>query len=209
MPQNPPPIIENGLMLITQKLSRSDQSHVSQLTMAVVAGAVPPTPQTMLNNFQAAFNAHITPNLDTEVTALKPTAIYGVGTNVPEFYEATGATAPGLVNFISLPPQVALLCKKITATAGKRGRGRWYVPFCLSQGNVDQTGKVTGGTIITDWTTGLSQFVAILVSQYTIPCLAHRVYSGKVVTAINKGPNITSMVPEAYVATQRRRLKRP
>lgn len=208
MAQNPPPVIDAGLMIVTQRLTRSDQSHVCQLTMGLISGAGGVPGQTMINTFQTQFNSHLAVNLDNEVTAQAPTGILGDGTNVGLFYQATGATQAGTANFVALPPQVALLVKKLTATAGKKGRGRWYLPWALAQSNVNQAGLINGGTVIADTNAGLSAFLTAMRAANVLPCLVHRVYAGKAVTNLKIGPEITSMVCETYVATQRRRMVR-
>lgn len=109
----------------------------------------------------------------------------------------------GSVSGAIVPPQVALLVKKLTGGVGRTQRGRMYLPCTLRPDDVDDSGGVKTTPLanlqgdIDDWgaaVTGdaeLGELVILHSGTTELP--------PSIVTAINV---------ERYVATQKRRLGR-
>jgi hypothetical protein len=114
----------------------------------------------------------------------------------PKLGTATGA---------ALPQNVAGLVKKLTATSGRRNRGRFYLPG-LREGEVSDTGQVNSGSV-----TGINGVLATwlgkfgtLMSQIDAMVILHN-------TGISGAPAptaVTQLLLDPVVATQRRRLRK-
>lgn len=99
-----------------------------------------------------------------------------------------------------LPPNCAMLVKKVTARGGRMGRGRMYVPpFMLAESDINDSGAVDvadlGGQV-TLW----NAFYTALAASDVIPVLLHS--DGSTPDAI------TAFTFQSQIATQRRRLRR-
>lgn len=134
----------------------------------------------------------------------------------------TGNT--GNLTFTGIAPNVAMLVHKHTGRAGRRGRGRMYVPG-ITEDRVDQEGDVETASL-TAINTELNDFLNLLGDDTTgggvIPVLFHDNESDTVVTHPSPtqrvvtrttgaaGPlpdDITGFTCDPRVATQRRRLR--
>lgn len=218
MPLNPPPTIQDGLCLITQRLLRSDMTRAAQVDMAFRSTLTtsPTNALNIVNKFQAQFNADLALDLDSEVTCLAPSIRMGDGTTTPTEAVASGATTTGANAATYPPPQVAVLVKKLTPFGGKRNRGRLYMPFWVTSGAVSENGTITGGDVTTKQTR-MASFLAgmadisiggiALVMVIANKTINHAV-TPPAVTAITTGPDVTALSVESLVATQRRRLAR-
>lgn len=113
-----------------------------------------------------------------------PSAEFTVGT-------AGGAAAT------TVPPNVALLVRKNTASGGRKNRGRMFVPGIV-EGNVDQSGDMDG-TVLGNWQTALDDFLDGLDTAQHTMVLLH---------GDDTDPTtVTSLTAQVRVATQRRRLR--
>lgn len=109
----------------------------------------------------------------------------------------------------SLPANCATLVHKITARGGRRGRGRMYIPWAIASATVTEAGTIVSGDVtavqnaVNAWRTAVIATVGPLV-------LLHRPSLPEVQPPTTPGPpnEITSMVVDPLVATQRRRLGR-
>jgi hypothetical protein len=114
----------------------------------------------------------------------------------PKTMEASGA---------ALPQNVAGLIHKLTQQAGRRNRGRFYLPG-LREGEVSDNGQVNSGTVtgtnalLATW---LGKFGA-LIGQVDAMVVLHS-------TGISGAPPpsvVTQLLLDPVVATQRRRLRK-
>ncbi len=213
MALHPAPTIANHLALVTQRLLNSGSSRPAELTFAFGndAGA---SPLTFINHFQTAFNTRFQPEFSTSVTIEKPFVTIGDGTNVPAQAIATGAAVAGTYANAMPPSQVAVLVKKGSGLGGRKNRGRTYFPWFIAESDVDNVGHITGG-VVTTLQALMTGFIGDMGATYGTPMvisnktLAIDIVTGKpYVTAITRGPLVTSYTVEDIVATQRRRLSR-
>lgn len=116
----------------------------------------------------------------------------------------------------TVPPNVALLVRKLSGLGGRRGRGRMYVPG-LGESSVDTGGTIVGGTV-SGWQTIFDAIFNGLESQDTPMVLLHDP-PGHWILNSNGQPRfvadvgedapapttVTSLVVESRVASQRRR----
>lgn len=212
MPLHPAPTISNHLCIVTQKISHSATSHISSVVYAVVNGTAMST-QAVAEAVQSAWNDNWPTEMDTNSTSQRPEVVEGDGTNVPSVAVATGAAAAGAVARACPPPQVCMLVKKLTPLGGKKNRGRMYIPYNLSQAGVDEAGLITGSAV-PDNQVVADNFLGDLVAASLPMVIANKVLALDVITGkpyvteINAGPEVTSVIVEDHVATQRRRLVR-
>jgi hypothetical protein len=208
---HPAPTIANNLMLVSQKLVSSEFSHECLITLAFdITGFS--TRQDQIDDFQTSFNARFASLLSNTTTIEPPTALIGDGSNVPFFVVAAGAAGTGGRNISTPPPNTAALLRKSTAKAGKKNRGRTYLPLCLSEDDVNNAGVLTSGVVA-----NLSAAAALVLSDGAADG-NNMVIANKTlvttppetrphVTAITMGEAVTSWVCETLAATQRRRMR--
>lgn len=136
----------------------------------------------------AELAAHITPADETDDLAV--------------FVSSAFSTAGG--NTAAATPQnTAYLIHKRTAIAGKRYRGRVYLPG-VGEPSVSPTGAVTGD-LLTDIPTKFAALRTGMASNGTPLCLLHQ---AEAVMDAPAPTEITAFQLDAIVATQRRRLRR-
>jgi hypothetical protein len=156
-------------------------------------------------NALAAFAAALGPLHDTEVTYSRLVTLVGVGGQLARF-ESTGTTTGLRTAQTIYPPNVSYLIRKPTPLAGRRYRGRMYIPFVASNDG-SQTGQLTGGAL-----TLLSTAAAALrTNLVTTPAYAlslRLLHATSPLSATPPPTTIPALVASGVVATQRRRLER-
>lgn len=113
-----------------------------------------------------------------------------------------GSTTPntGVAAAGALPPNCAVLVRKLTAAGGRRGRGRLYMPG-LPDSLCNAIGTITAGTVTSlqgDFDSVQTQLLAISGVEDLV--LFHD-------TAPFDPTPITEFVVQTKIATQRRRLR--
>jgi len=106
-------------------------------------------------------------------------------------------------------PNCALLVKKQTATGGRRGRGRNYIPWVLLDAAVDDVGNVDSGSLAVrqsdaeDW---LEDLELGTTGSYATPMVILHDSSG---SGPEPAPSVvTALQVDSRIANQRRRLGR-
>lgn len=201
-----------GLILVDQPVAHSAVSHVAHVTLAC-ANEGTWTAQQCADKFQDAWNGAFTATLDTEATFEKPIILLGDGTDTPATAVAANPAESGALALACPSPQVALLLKKITALAGRKNRGRTYLPFSVDEAGISQSGLVIGDAV-TDVQAACDAVLTSL-STFDIPMVIANRLMGvdpdtdkPYVIEYTVGPPVTQYILESYVATQRRRLVR-
>lgn len=108
-------------------------------------------------------------------------------------------TTTGTKSGSPLPTNCAFLASKGTATGGRKGRGRWFIPpFMLGESGVDGNGIIDSGILPT-----LQGYLDAVMAQFVTldlhPVLLHS-------TAGTPAP-ITALTLQSQLATQRRRMR--
>ena len=146
--------------------------------------------------------------IDSQVT-LQNTRV-SLGTDTGE--DIVGAS-PQLVGCTfsgaSLPPNCASLVHKTTARGGRRGRGRMYIPWTIVAATVSEAGTIAASDVtrvqnaVNAWRAAVAGTVGPIV-------LLHRPSAPEVQPPTTPGPpnEVTGMLVDPLVATQRRRLGR-
>lgn len=166
-----------------------------------------------LGDIQTAIAAGISADYDTG-----PGYVLVGGDDEPSRYDATESFAGGLVGDAA-PSNCALLLKKYTTRAGRRGRGRMYVPG-IPEALVEPGGQVDSAHLAFWNTTILPTvlgFVTDLGSGFTdgeiAPVLLHDLLrdpeTGDPIPGSGLPPDrMVALQPDGRIATQRRRLRR-
>jgi hypothetical protein len=200
-------IIPPGFAQIVFSLSLEGDSELMVTTLGVEldtgSGA---NVDDIANDMFTAFNVNIMPMLPTTYWLEFVTAYVGQDGPGPLIVESTSARDNGGASGEAVPPNTAWLVRKRTDLAGRRGRGRMYIPGVL-EGSVDRVG-VVGDTAQGNWQAALDSFYEDLTSavgaRYYPPVVLHRSEGAGVEPAPTP---ITTLVIDSKVATQRRRLR--
>lgn len=213
MPLNPPPIVETNLGLVNIPLKRGDLSHVAEVTFAInmedpltIVHA-----QSVIDDIHVAFFANIGDEMDNNV--LIGPAVMKVGQGTTDLIEVTAAGSGdfGASAGTYMPPQVSILLKKTTGNAGRKNRGRMYVPFAAPIAAVAENGSVTAD-YVAGFQTLADSFLDALTAAGAPMCIANKTFNTPLpphhVTHIDSGPLVTALHVESLVATQRRRVGR-
>lgn len=101
----------------------------------------------------------------------------------------------------AMPPNTAILVRKLVSAGGRRNRGRFYLPPVYpGEGNVDSGGNIIAGSV-TNMNTWYTKLFTNLVAVNLKPVLFHS-------EAPFTPSVITGFSVQSVVATQRRRLRR-
>lgn len=144
-------------------------------------------------------------NMSNEYTFVGVTVRYneGGGPSALNVYESLSNT-PGTFVSAMPPSNCAVLVRKLTATAGRRGKGRMYLPcFSVGEGNVD-----TRGAIATATRNNQQGFMNSFLAAFTgvvNPVLLHTQKEGA--PAPPAPTPITSLVVADRIATRRLRMR--
>ena len=123
----------------------------------------------------------------------------------PNATGSDGAKPAGLNGAIGgdcAPANLAILVRKVTATGGKRGRGRMYWPG-VPEAYIDSAG-VLGAGVLAAWQTQASAFLAAMDGWNLPLCLLHS--PG---ISIPPAPtDIVALTVQGTAGTQRQRMRR-
>lgn len=140
--------------------------------------------------------------VDTTLTIRSVRVALGVD-GAEDLIAETAISLPGLKSGTMLPPNSAMLLHKRTARGGRRGRGRMYVPWAIGATEVDEAGVIAGATV-TAQQTKATAFLSALGSNGVPMVVLH----DPGLTATGPPNPVTSLLVDARVGTQRRRLGR-
>jgi hypothetical protein len=122
-----------------------------------------------------------------------------------------GSSYNGTLAGGSPTPNVATLVIKHTSRGGRRGKGRLFIPWCVSTSNMDEAGHIDNASI-SFVNTRMATFLSTLTSNVVPMYLTHSQSTKPNGTEPHDSggpPNlVTSLTCDATVATQRRRLGR-
>lgn len=126
----------------------------------------------------------------------------------PMLYESSETPVGGGESGGPLPQNCAALVKKATSSAGRRGRGRIYLPG-IAESAVDHIGTING-----TFMTALQAGADLWLDELTTPTIAADPYPPVILhrsEGIGEEPPptpVTAFVVDGRIATQRKRLRR-
>lgn len=140
--------------------------------------------------------------MDNDVTLVGVRASLGTDGSEDNVGEITLNTLCDGV-FAAPPANCAVLVHKRSARGGRRGRGRMFLPWALSEGDVDEVGKIATARV-TAMQTICNNFLTALATNNVPMVILHN--PG---TTTPGAPNIvTNLIVDPLISTQRRRLGR-
>lgn len=199
-------IIPEGFAQITLPIRHVSQSREAVITFGVEWGAVLDLPgecddimQTWIDNF----------GTKVDEGCIQGPVRAAVGTGSGENLAIEGSLTYGSPGTASkVPSNVALLIRKITGRGGRRGRGRLYVPWLLNDSDVDDVGNISGTerascqAAADAW---LADLAAAAPAGPNAPMYVLHSSGGS--TSPGSPNEVTGLVVDGLVATQRRRLR--
>ncbi len=204
------PIYQNDLVLATFHCVHASTSRVSMVTLAYNDAALNLDAAGWAEGLHDAWGDNMQVPLTTEASWVKCTVLKGDGTATPEVGESTPPQYNGAGLMPAPPPNVAVLVKKQTGFGGRKNRGRIYLPWSVSESDIDEVGNISAAGLNTV-TTALAAFKA--ANPNLIQVIANRVYDlpwdnpARQLVAVNIGKPVIAMVADPLVATQRRRVR--
>lgn len=205
-------IIPPGYGQMTIPISHGDVSRdaavVFGVDMNAQVGSV-----SLVNKILTDFTGEFAAVLDDAVT-VGPGRL-NVGQDGGESLVFIGSTTVvGTSAQASMPSNVAVLLRKTSSRGGRRGRGRMFIPWALSDAAVDDTGHILGGVIAnlqTRATDFLNNLTLDLVGDLATPMVLLHTASGPEVenpTATGLPNEVTALTVDGLIGSQRRRLAR-
>jgi hypothetical protein len=127
---------------ISVPLTHGSFTRPAAITFAVHDDNSTGNPTDIADAVTDALEDHFIERLDSNVTMGPVVAYLGVaGGTIP----GTATTSsPGTLSINSPPPNTAVLVKKVANAAGRKGRGRMFVPWFIDKGSIDEMGVLDG-----------------------------------------------------------------
>lgn len=195
-------IIPVGFAEAVLPIRNTASSHVATVTFGVDVSGVGGDYVTAADAITAEWDSDIASEMDFNTVTGPCVLSVGQDGGPPLAVSGSTTSAGGSVH-TSPPPQVALIIKKLSGTGGRRGRGRFFVPWLLATADVNEGGFIDPSRVTT-FTTAFGVFLAGLAASGPPMVLLH---SDGISAAGDPSP-ITALVADNLVGTQRRRLGR-
>ena len=193
-----------GFGLWTFHMQHAGISHTALVTMGFEIAADPYT-QAQNDSALVEFRDALAPLYDSEVTFTRLTTL--VGNDGPLIrFESAGSQAGTRTTQTITPPQTTYLLRKVTGFAGRRFRGRMYLPF-VSELGTEQTGQLTTAEQVLLNTAAAALQVGLL-DPATNASTLRLLHSESTLSATPAPTEIEDILATNFVATQRRRLRR-
>lgn len=192
-----------GYANISVRLQQTNLVRPAFITFGVDPTATDPSQVATSVHLAITSSGSLVSIMDSSVTISGVRASLGTDGGADIVYQADFTTVGGSAITTALPPNCAILARKSTGRGGRRGRGRLYIPWCTSEGNVDEAGVLTGSARNTI-NTALAAFLTALGVQTVPMVLLH----SPGLTSPGAPDVVTSLVADSLIATQRRRLGR-
>lgn len=146
--------------------------------------------------------------MDASVTLAQVRASLGTDSG-EDVVGLVSGTSVGLRIKTTLPPNCAMLVRKTTSRGGRRGRGRFYIPWIIEETEIDEAGTVQSAAVALVQTAMNNFLTALTTGTIPMVVLHNPSTPGTVHPSTPGAPNlVTALVVDSLVATQRRRLGR-
>ncbi len=128
-----PTIIPTGFSAVTHVIATQAPGgyHQSTLNYGVAASPDLTVCNTLASNFETVWG---------EIGSTSAVVLKTIMRDALTTFE-TVQEFPGTVTDVQMPPQVAVLAKKVTGMSGRANRGRLYIPACLPRDDLGEDGK--------------------------------------------------------------------
>jgi len=181
-------------ILIPHKHSGSARS--AAITFGVENVGAFATPAAVADAVWNAWEPEVTVAVDSAVTIGPPIATVNYG-GVPVTGSGTSSTVGG-TGLDSIPGNGALLVQKLSILGGRQNRGRFFMPWCLQEANVDELGGIAGGTV-SDYQDIFDNVLTALATEDVPMVVLH--------TGAGTPATVSQLVVQSTIGTQRRRIR--
>lgn len=193
-------VIPPGFWQATTPLRNEHLLRPAVITFGVSEEDPERAPQDLADAIFDAFMLGFQDRLDPSVT-VGPVSIFsyqagGEGGSVDGTESGPGTRSTNN----AIPPQVAAIIRKRTVRAGRAGRGRFYLPWCLDRDDVQENGQIEGGER-NALQTAADGFLAALVAADAPMHILH----DDNISGVTNPNEVTSLTVESQTGTQRRR----
>lgn len=183
-------------------LTHSAVVHVASVTFGVSTVGGAPFSSALADDILTSFSAAFSPVIDDDVLIGPVRATVGQD-GAPLVVEGTIDTT-GARSVLALPPNCCVLIKKRGSLGGKRGRGRFFLPWAVAAGETNEAGTITS-TVVTAVQAAATTFLADLAGSVGAPMVV--LHSTGISTVPEPAP-VTTLTVDSLISTQRRRLGR-
>lgn len=190
-------IIPPGFGQVALPFSRPGLSRQQFVVFGIDNNTLSTVPNEVANDVQQAVADTLVAQVDSQVTVGPAQVTINAGGG-PLSGEADSSDA-GESNWSNTPPNVAMLVRKITATPGRKGRGRLYFPWMLPDEAVDEIGLIDSTSLGVRQST-MNAFLLALDTNGVPMVVLHN-------DSTAPSP-VTSLQVQSLIATQRRRLRK-
>jgi hypothetical protein len=199
-----PLIIPPGFLQAVYEFTTPSDAEPMVTTMGHVSNAATFDPNEQASVLFQAYELTMLLAMSSAYT-LNAVDVY-IGTDGPEHIvgRSTNTPAAGANTGTVVPQNTAYLIRKRTDAAGRRGRGRMYIPG-VKETEVDNVGNLTAGQI-TQWNNVGELWLEALTEEIRDmpPVILHRSEG----IGVEPAPTpVVTLICESKVATQRRRLR--
>lgn len=157
--------------------------------------------QAAANEVFAAWKASIGLQLSSDVTSVACNLRIGQDGPTDGEFRSVLSPAAGTSSAAMLPQNCAALYRKLTGLAGRRNRGRFFVPGILREGGVNAVGAIDSGDVA-DLQLQADAFLTQLDSRGVPMVILHS--SG---TGSGAPTPVSALQVDRVISTQRRRLR--
>jgi len=191
-------IIPSGYAQVNWIFTGNSAPRGAEVTMGIDLASFSGTTQDGADLASAAWAATVLADQTSSVTLSRTR--FKRGPNVSGAFAEKATTSAGGIGSSAMPPQVSLLITKVTATGGRSGRGRSFMPG-VTEVDIGPNGEL-GTAYLADVQDKWDDLKTALEAADLFPVLLHADNTGDVT------PHpITGFQVQALVATQRRRLR--
>ncbi len=199
-------IIPTGFAQAVYEITLLNDPQPMVVTLGHDVSAIVGTMQTAAELLHTRFQDTIRTEMGNDYRFEGVSLYVGQGVGPPLVFESTQVGANGLGGASSLPQNCAHLVRKRTSAAGRRGRGRLYLPG-VNESSVNNIG-VMDNVFFTAIQNKLNSWYAALTAPTTgvalPPVILHRAEG----IGVEPAPTpVTVFSLSSTVATQRRRLR--
>ena len=205
-----PATYQNDLVLYTHHFKHDLMPREAVITGALNDGTINSSAQTWADEMQTLAADKLDNYLDSSVQLMRTTTLKGDGSSAFTVGTSTANPTRGINAASGTTPNTAVLVQKRTGVGGRGGRGRWYLPFMLNEGEVDETGALASG-----YRNGIQlQVDSYLTALASAMRIANRTYDlpwdnpNRQLLSVTMGPVVTKLQVSPIAATQRRRMPR-
>jgi hypothetical protein len=190
-------IIPEGFGQVLVPLRNAGAGHVSAITFGVDFTVAATDPQDEADTIAGVVYPRLAPCQDSDVTIGPLEVRYRQGGN--EFVGIAATTDTGDQSFNSPPPNNSVIVAKNGAAAGRRNKGRFFLPWALDRTDMNEAGGIVPARVTQiqgEMTTllgdlvGIDREMVILHSTAGTPAV------------------VVGLVVSALIGSQRRRLGR-